>query len=316
MHVCPLVTVLVPHVGGPILPPGCPTVIIGFMPAARVGDMAVCVAPVPDVIAMGSLGVVIGFMPAARMGDLTAHGGTIAIGCPTVIIGDTGGGAGGGAGGGSGGGGGGGLTPPAGAGPDLMTDFATQFILAGPVGNAFTEAAHSGAPLVCTGPCEACGHLMDPDVPKPPEVAPEVKPDELANKTYKTKPTLDDLLKDPFVDGELKRAWNESDPNGPEVKKGDPGSTKHEQGGGIYWNKKTGELKVERVPAGTRDGNSGAPPGSGDWEKVSEFHTHPNTAAEGYSADPSPADKNYVKNVSHVPEIIETHDGRKTIPYP
>src|SRR4029078_1609636 len=88
MHVCPLVTVLVPHVGGPILPPGCPTVIIGFMPAARVGEMAVCVAPVPDVIAMGSLGVVIGFMPAARMGDLTAHGGTIALGCPTVLHGD------------------------------------------------------------------------------------------------------------------------------------------------------------------------------------------------------------------------------------
>jgi uncharacterized Zn-binding protein involved in type VI secretion len=86
MHVCPMVTVLVPHVGGPILPPGCPTVMVGFLPAARVGDMAVCVGP-PDVIAVGSFTVMIGFMPAARMGDMTAHGGVIVLGCPTVIIG-------------------------------------------------------------------------------------------------------------------------------------------------------------------------------------------------------------------------------------
>ncbi len=86
MHVCPLVTVLVPHVGGPILPPGCPTVLIGGMPAARVGDMATCVGP-PDVIAMGSATVMIGGMPAARMGDSTAHGGTIILGCFTVMIG-------------------------------------------------------------------------------------------------------------------------------------------------------------------------------------------------------------------------------------
>ena len=86
MHVCPLVTLLVPHVGGPILPPGCPTVLIGGMPAARVGDMATCVGP-PDVIAMGSATVMIGGMPAARIGDLTAHGGTIILGCFTVMIG-------------------------------------------------------------------------------------------------------------------------------------------------------------------------------------------------------------------------------------
>lgn len=86
MHVCPMVTGLVPHVGGPVLPPCCPTVMIGFLPAARVGDMAVCVGP-PDVIARGSSTVTIGFMPAARMGDMTAHGGSIVIGCPTVIIG-------------------------------------------------------------------------------------------------------------------------------------------------------------------------------------------------------------------------------------
>jgi uncharacterized Zn-binding protein involved in type VI secretion len=86
MHVCPMVTGVVPHVGGPILPAGEPTVLIGFMPAARVGDMCTCVGP-PDVIAMGSTTVLIGMMPAARMGDTTAHGGTIMIGCPTVLIG-------------------------------------------------------------------------------------------------------------------------------------------------------------------------------------------------------------------------------------
>ena len=96
MHVCPMVTGLVPHVGGPILPPGCPTVLIGFLPAARIGDMATCVGP-PDVIAQGSPTVIIGGMPAARIGDMTAHGGQIVMGCPTVIIGDTGMGGGGGA---------------------------------------------------------------------------------------------------------------------------------------------------------------------------------------------------------------------------
>jgi uncharacterized Zn-binding protein involved in type VI secretion len=86
LHVCPMVTVLVPHVGGPILPPGCPTVLIGELPAARVSDMAVCVGP-PDIIAMGSFTVLIGGLPAARVLDITSHGGTIVMGMPTVLIG-------------------------------------------------------------------------------------------------------------------------------------------------------------------------------------------------------------------------------------
>ncbi len=86
MHVCPMVTGTVPHVGGPILPPCCPTVLIGFLPAARVTDMLTCVGP-PDVIAMGSTSVMIGFLPAARIGDITVHGGTIVLGEFTVIIG-------------------------------------------------------------------------------------------------------------------------------------------------------------------------------------------------------------------------------------
>jgi len=86
MHTCPMVTGVVPHVGGPVLPPGEPTVLIGFMPAARVGDMCVCVGP-PDTIAKGSATVLIGNKPAARLGDNTAHGGVIVLGCPTVLIG-------------------------------------------------------------------------------------------------------------------------------------------------------------------------------------------------------------------------------------
>jgi uncharacterized Zn-binding protein involved in type VI secretion len=86
MHVCPMVTGVVPHVGGPILPPCEPTVLIGMLPAARVGDMATCVGP-PDTIAKGSATVLIGNMPAARIGDITAHGGNIILGCFTVLIG-------------------------------------------------------------------------------------------------------------------------------------------------------------------------------------------------------------------------------------
>src|SRR5271155_814058 len=84
MHVCPMVTVLVPHVGGPILPPGSVTVLIGGLPAATVGDLLVC-AGGPDTIAMGSSTVLINSKPAARMGDISAHGGTIVLGCFTVI---------------------------------------------------------------------------------------------------------------------------------------------------------------------------------------------------------------------------------------
>ena len=121
MHTCPMATPgtpPIPHVGGPISV-GCPTVLIGNMPAARQGDMAVCVGP-PDTIALGSLSVMIGGMPAARMGDMTMHGGSVVVGFPTVIIGDAG---------------------------------------AGASGEAFAAAAASGSPLVCKGPCPACGHL-------------------------------------------------------------------------------------------------------------------------------------------------------------
>ncbi|NTW50999.1 MAG: type VI secretion protein [Chlorobiaceae bacterium] len=87
MHVCPMVNPgPVPHVGGPVMPPGTPTVFIGGQPAATVGDMCVCTGP-PDSIVKGSATVFIGGKMAARMGDSTAHGGSIVAGCPTVNIG-------------------------------------------------------------------------------------------------------------------------------------------------------------------------------------------------------------------------------------
>lgn len=86
MHVCPMVTGTVPHVGGPALPPGAPTVLIGGMPALRVGDMLTCTGP-PDTVVAGSSSVLVAGMPAARLGDSTAHGGSIVAGCATVMIG-------------------------------------------------------------------------------------------------------------------------------------------------------------------------------------------------------------------------------------
>lgn len=86
MHVCPMVTVLVPHVGGPIVGPGCPTVLIGGMPAACVGDIVTCAGP-PDAIVMGSFTVLFGGRPAAQLGSLTAHGGTVVMGYPMVLVG-------------------------------------------------------------------------------------------------------------------------------------------------------------------------------------------------------------------------------------
>lgn len=84
-HACPMVTGVVPHVGGPCTPMGPPKVLIGGMPAACLGDMAVCVGP-PDTIVLGSFKVLANNKPLARMGDMTAHGGSIVVGCFTVLV--------------------------------------------------------------------------------------------------------------------------------------------------------------------------------------------------------------------------------------
>lgn len=144
MHVCPMVTPgtpPIPHVGGPVLPPGAPTVLIGGMPAATMGDMCTCTGP-PDSIVVGSTGVLIGGKPAARMGDTTAHGGAITVGLPTVLIGET-------AGGGGSGGSTGGSTGQGSAG--TLSDIA-QFN-APPQSQTLKEASKDGAPF-----CEICSN--------------------------------------------------------------------------------------------------------------------------------------------------------------
>lgn len=86
-HVCPMANPNgSPHTGGPVLPPGTATVLIGGTPAAVLGDMCTCAGP-PDSIVAGSATVMIGGKPAARMGDSTSHGGVIQAGCTTVLIG-------------------------------------------------------------------------------------------------------------------------------------------------------------------------------------------------------------------------------------
>ena len=145
-HACPMVTPglpPIPHVGGPVIM-GSPNVLTGSIPQARVGDNCVCVGP-PDVIVMGSTGVFVNNMPAARVGDQTAHGGMIAVGLPTVLIGD-------------GGGGGAGAMPSASA-TELQGDTGSGSGAEAAVSSAATQsqvqslvqAAASGAPF-----CEMC----------------------------------------------------------------------------------------------------------------------------------------------------------------
>ena len=143
MHVCPMITPGVPpipHVGGPIVK-GQPNVLTGKMPQARISDMCVCVGP-PDIIVMGAMNVLVGGMPAARLGDSTAHGGTIVVGMPTVLIGMSAGG-----GGGGGGGGGFGGAPGAGSGSGSASGSTDPTDERGEPGGPMTN--HSGA--VSTG---------------------------------------------------------------------------------------------------------------------------------------------------------------------
>lgn len=86
MHTCPMVTGVVPHVGGPVIGPGATTVLINNLPAALLGDNVTCVGP-PATIVKGSATVMITGKPAARMGDQTAHGGSIVLGSVNVMIG-------------------------------------------------------------------------------------------------------------------------------------------------------------------------------------------------------------------------------------
>ncbi len=131
-----------------------------------------------------------------------------------------------------------------------------------------------------------------------------------------TPPTVDEALVNPTVASALQEAWEDSNPNAPEVPIGQPGSTKQEQGGWVLFNPYTDEYTIIRMPGGGRDNiNLGWPPVVGDNIVIFHFHTHPNTAGEGYDADPSPNDIAFTNQVQ-VPGVIETHDGRKRTPLP
>ena len=134
MHTCPMVTVLVPHVGGPIIT-GCFTVLTGSLPQARITDTCICVGP-PDIIVKGSPTVLVGGLMAARIGDLTAHGGVIVTGLFTVLIGEQSSGGGGGGGG------------PGGEGVvSALAGSAGGITKAADQAQALTDAAASGTPF-------------------------------------------------------------------------------------------------------------------------------------------------------------------------
>jgi uncharacterized Zn-binding protein involved in type VI secretion len=85
MHVCPMCSGIVPHVGGPVTGPGMPGVTINGQPIAVMGDMCTCAGP-PDMIAQGCPGVTINGKPIATVGSMTAHGGQIVQGIPGATI--------------------------------------------------------------------------------------------------------------------------------------------------------------------------------------------------------------------------------------
>lgn len=157
MHTCPIATPIppapapIPHIGGPIIPPCFPTVLIGGMPAARMGDMGMCTpVALPDPIVKGSPTVYIGGMMAARMGDTCSHGGMIVVGCPTVLIGE--------AGSGGGGGGGPGMAQSANKALGALSPLASGQAMSAPEvqKQALVAAAKSGAPF-----CEVCQKLKE-----------------------------------------------------------------------------------------------------------------------------------------------------------
>jgi hypothetical protein len=133
------------------------------------------------------------------------------------------------------------------------------------------------------------------------------------------RPPLATIMADGTVSAALVQAWNDSNPNAPEVPSGTPGSTKVEQGGWIIWNPTANTFTVQRVPHGTRDGLAPIvgtkPADTASAIVVAWFHTHPNTRAEGYGPDPSGGDTGFTQS-AQVPGIIKTHEGDKTIPYP
>lgn len=86
IHICPVVSGIIPHVGGPLLQVSVVTVLMGGLPAAQVSGMLSCIGAV-DTIIVGSTTVLVGAIPVARFSDKCAHGGTLITCFPTILIG-------------------------------------------------------------------------------------------------------------------------------------------------------------------------------------------------------------------------------------
>lgn len=133
-------------------------------------------------------------------------------------------------------------------------------------------------------------------------------------------PDVNTVMADPNVQAAIEQAWNDSNPNAPDVPPNPPPSIKQEQGGWIIYNCYNETYQIIRVAAGTR---SSLPTIVGTRPNVSHpeylvawFHTHPNTVAEGYSQGASLGDINFTNNSARTPGIIRSHDGYSVINYP
>lgn len=115
-------------------------------------------------------------------------------------------------------------------------------------------------------------------------------------------PDLEAIANNPVVAAAIEKAWNASNPN--------TSGAKQEQGFWVMRDDKTGALSTVNFPSnGTRDSlTPGAVPAIEGKTAVAFFHTHPNTAAEGYTNGPSPADQNFA-DARGIPGIIQSHNG-------
>ena len=216
---------------------------------------------------------------------------------------------------------------------------ATQFVRRPPRIPFRTAAAQPAAPArkwdfsriaihppdIRQGGPDGLSHDGEDDYPRqeataPPTTTPASVPRQAPAGTYASPPTAAQIIADPEFSRQLQRAWTESLPNAPNVPRGSAGSSKREQGGWVLWRRDSHIIQIIRVPPGTRDGLGTIvgtrPPDSDVQRVVAWFHTHPNTAAEGYGTQASVGDTSWQNSEAKVPGIIMTHAGVVTIPYP
>ena len=133
-------------------------------------------------------------------------------------------------------------------------------------------------------------------------------------------PDVNTVMTDSTVRAAIEDAWNDSNPNAPEVPPNPPPGIKQEQGGWVIYDCCNQTYQIIRVTGGTRDRLPTIvrtrPNVSHPEYLVAWFHTHPNTVAEGYAQGPSPADIQFTHNSARVPGIVRSHDGYHLINLP